>query len=211
MPPDLRKIYDGFAETYEASRGRFDMTGVLDPFFCALPSRPGHLLDLGCGAGEPFPRFFLEHGWDVTGVDVSPRMLELAARYAPRMQTLCADLADVDFPPAAFDAITCIYALFHVPRARHPGLFAHFARWLRPGGKTLFTYATRDYTGRDEFEGTKEFMGQSLFYSHTTPDNLRAQLETAGLRPEAFDYRDIGGETFLWVTASKPCPSGPLR
>ena len=208
MPPDLREIYDGFAETYEANRGLFDMSGILEPFFHRLPPRPGRLLDLGCGAGEPFPRFFLDRGWDVTGVDFSPRMLELAARYAPRMHTLCADLADVDFPPAAFDAVTCIYALFHVPRARHPPLFQRLFRWLRPGGKVLFTYATRDYTGADEFEGTKEFMGQRLFYSHTTPENLRTQLDAAGLVPDAFDRRAIGGETFLWVTASRPASPG---
>ena len=58
--------------------------------------------------------------------------------------------------------------------------------------------------GADEFEGEKEFMGQQLFYSHTTPENLRAQLADAGLAIRAFDLRDIGGETFLWVTADRP-------
>jgi len=200
----LRAIYDRFAETYEANRGLFDMSGILEPFFRVLNHPVGRLLDLGCGAGEPFPRFFLEHGWSVVGVDFSKKMLELAARYAPGMHTVYDDITEVEFAPASFDAITCVYTLFHVPRARHPALFANFRRWLRPGGKALFTYATRHYTGQDEFEGTKEFMGQSLFYSHTTPGNLRTQLETAGLAVDAFDFREIGGETFLWATVSNP-------
>jgi SAM-dependent methyltransferase len=199
--PDLRTIYDHFADTYEANRGLFDMSGILRPFFDGLARPDGRLLDLGCGAGEPFPRFFLEHGWSVVGVDFSKKMLELAARFAPGMHTVYADITEVDFDPASFDAIICIYSLFHVPRDQHPALFARFHRWLRPGGKVLFTYATRDYTGQDEFEGTKEFMGQSLFYSHTTPEQLRRQLESAGFTVEAFDFREIGGETFLWVTA----------
>ena len=204
MTPDLRDIYDHFAETYEASRGLFDMSDILGPFFARLDRPSGRLLDLGCGAGEPFPRFFLDHGWEVVGVDFSKKMLELAARYAPRMHTYHADILEVDFAPASFDALSCIYCLFHVPRARHPDLFARFCRWLKPGGKTLFTYATRAYTGQDEFEGTKEFMGQSLFYSHTTPERLRAQIESAGLALESADLRNIGGESFLWITARRP-------
>ncbi|HRT05891.1 MAG TPA: hypothetical protein P5204_09345 [Kiritimatiellia bacterium] len=90
-----------------------------------------------------------------------------------------------------------------MPRARHPELFAKFRRWLRPGGQVLFTYATKEYTGAAEFEGEKEFMGQRLFYSHTTPEKLRAQLAAAGLAVRAWDFRAIGGETFLWVTAAK--------
>ncbi len=180
------------------------MTPVLNPFFAGLGKAKGRLLDLGCGAGEPFPRYFLDRGWEVVGVDFSANMLRLAARYAPEMRSICADMTEVEFAPAQFDAITCIYALFHVPRARHLALFAKFHRWLRPGGQILFTYATRAYTGADEFEGEKEFMGQRLFYRHATPKNLRVQLEAAGLAVRAFDFRDIGGETFLWITAARP-------
>lgn len=206
MNRDVPKIYDGLAETYEASRGLFDMTGLLAPFFTALGREKGRLLDLGCGAGEPFPRYFLDRGWEVYGVDFSKKMLELAVRYAPEMKIIHADMLDVDFAPEHFDAITSIYSLFHVPRARHAELFAKFHHWLRPGGKVLFTYAAKEYTGEDEFEGFREFMGQNLFYSHTSPAKLRAAIELAGLHVESIGLRDIGGESFLWVTADKPTP-----
>lgn len=204
MNPNLRDIYDEFAATYEANRGLFDMNPVLQPFFAGLKREKGRLLDLGCGAGEPFPRYFLDQGWEVYGVDFSKKMLRLAAQYAPQMHTIYGDMTEVEFEPEQFDAITCIYSLFHVPRARHPALFAKFRRWLRPGGQTLFTYATREYTGHDEFEGEQEFMGQRLFYSHATPDQLRGQLAAAGLQVAGCDLREIGGETFLWVVACKP-------
>ena len=204
MERSLRDIYDDFAETYEANRGQFDMTDLLGPFFAGLGRPKGRLLDLGCGAGEPFPRFFLDRGWEVYGVDFSKKMLRLAAQYAPEMHTICDDMLDVEFASAHFDAITCIYSLFHVPRARHPELFAKFRRWLRPGGKVLFTYAAKEYTGETEFEGFREFMGQNLFYSHTSPAKLRAAVEAAGLRVESIDLREIGGESFLWVAAAAP-------
>ena len=211
MNPPLHEIYDHFAETYDASRGLFDMSGILKPFFDGLRKPTGHLLDLGCGAGEPFPRYFIDHGWTVQGVDFSQKMIHLAARYTPEMQTLCADIRSVDFTPESFDAITSIYSLFHIPRTDHSALFANLHRWLRPGGQILFTYATKEYTGHEEFDGYKEFLGQTLFYSHTTPKKLHAELDRAGLRTESATLHEIGGESFLWVIATKPRPLPPAR
>ena len=200
----LREIYDDFAETYEANRGAFDMSGILDAFFAGLGKEKGRLLDLGCGAGEPFPRYFLDCGWEVYGVDFSKKMLELAVHYAPEMKLIHADMLDVEFEPGHFDAITSIYSLFHIPHTRHAELFAKFHLWLRPGGKVLFTYATKEYTGADEFEGFREFMGQNFFYSHTSPAKLRKAIENSGLLVESIDLHKIGDEFFLWVTAAKP-------
>ena len=92
------------------------------------------------------------------------------------------------------------HSLLRVPRQDHPVLFANLFRWLSPGGRLLFTYATKECTGQDEFDGYREFLGRQLFYSHTTPMQLRGQLEAAGFACESAAYRDIGGDTFLWVT-----------
>ncbi len=201
---DLQHIYDRFADTYEKNRGCFDMSVVLDDFFRRLPARPGRLLDLGCGAGEPFPAYFIKQGWRVTGVDFSSRMLTLAKRFQPKMETVFSDICDVDFSDEQFDAVTAVYCLFHIEYKMHPEIFQKIHRWLTPGGRFLFTYATKEYTGADVFEGYKEFMGEKLFYSHTTPDNLFATLVAAGFIVEFAVYREIGGETFLWITTAKP-------
>lgn len=199
----LQKIYDGFAQTYEKNRGCFDMTEVLASFYGRLDSTKGRLLDLGCGAGEPFPRFFIDHGWTVTGVDFSGKMLELASHYVPEMQTIQADICAVEFEPGQFDAVTAIYSLFHVSRDVHGTLFNKFHRWLSPKGKALFTYATKEYTGCSEFDGYKVFMDQKLYYSHMSVEKLYADLEKAGFNIESAVYRDIASEVFLWVTVGK--------
>jgi len=203
MKNNLREIYDKFARTYEENRGPFDMSEVLSSFYSRLNIKRGRLLDLGCGAGEPFAKFFIEHAWTVTGVDFSGQMLILAARYVPEMKTICADMREVDFAPHSFEAITAIYSLFHIPSRDHAALLAKCYRWLRPQGEMLFTYATKEYTGSDEFDGCREFLGQQLYYSHKTPDALRAELGNTGFQIESQDYLEIGGETFLWITVSK--------
>lgn len=205
----LEATYDALAAEYEAGRDRFDMAQVFEAFHRRLAiDKPagGDLLDLGCGAGEPMARRFIEQGWRVTGVDFSRGMLALAERLVPQMTRVLADMRACDFPDGSFDAAILVYSLFHIPQADHPAVFAKLFRWLRPGARLLFTYATKEYTGYDEFEGDKVFLGRPLFYSHTTPLKLRAQLEGAGFVCDSASYRDIGGETFLWVTVQRPVP-----
>lgn len=204
MQNDLQNIYDRFADTYENNRGLFDMSEVIADFFERLPGPAGRLLDLGCGAGEPFPACFIARGWQVTGVDFSSRMLEMAHRFQPDMKTVFADIREVEFPDEQFDAVTMIYCLFHIEYEKHDAIFRKIHDWLKPGGKSLFTYATKEYTGAGIFNGYKEFMGEQLFYSHTMPDNLYADLKSIGFAIDSARYREIGGETFLWVTVAKP-------
>ncbi len=203
MNKGLQEIYDRFAESYEANRGLFDMTEVFDTFYRRLNLDDGSLLDLGCGAGEPLARYFVDRGWQVTGVDFSRRMLELAKQYVPEMERVSGDMCVVHFEPESFEAVTAIYSLFHVPQRDHYQLLSDVFSWLKPGGLLLFTYATKEYTGEPEFDGYKEFMGEHLYYSHTQPEKLKEILAEIGFSAVSFDFRDIGGEIFLWVTAEK--------
>jgi 2-polyprenyl-3-methyl-5-hydroxy-6-metoxy-1,4-benzoquinol methylase len=123
MKKSLARIYDEFADTYKENRGRFDMTEVFNGFYRRFDIKSGRVLDLGCGAGEPFSAEFIRRGWSVTGVDFSKRMIDLAARYVPEMNTIHADMRDIEFAPGQFDAVIIIYALFHVPCDDHEKLF----------------------------------------------------------------------------------------
>lgn len=203
MKNSLQEIYNGFAKSYEKNRGFFDISEILDSFYLQLALDKGSLLDLGCGAGEPVARYFVDRYWAVTGVDFSEQMLELASQYVPEMKTHHADISGVEFDKNQFNAITATYSLFHVPADEHFKLFENIYHWLRPEGKALFTYATEDYTGSKTFDGYKSFMQQELFYSHKTPDALYADLEKIGFTIDSKEYKKIGDETFLWVTISK--------
>jgi len=205
---DMETVYDRFAQSYDAGRDAFNMDAVLEDFFSVLGSGSGALLDLGCGAGVPFDDAFVQRGWSVTGVDFSEPMLELARRNVPQMETLRLDMRSADFGAGSFQAAIAAYSLFHIPAEDQFTLLERIFGWLHPGGKLLFTYATREYTGSDSFDGYKEFMGQRLFYSHRTPQELFARLDEIGFELLAEDYREIGGETFLWVTAGKPASVG---
>ena len=46
-------------------------------------------------------------------------------------------------------------------------------------------------------------MDKELYYSHKSPENLYADLKQTGFIINSREYRNIGGEEFLWVTVKK--------
>jgi ubiquinone/menaquinone biosynthesis C-methylase UbiE len=199
----LVKAYDHMASSYDDNRGLFDMSGVFNDFYEALDIKKGSLLDCGCGAGEPWADWFIKRGWQVTGIDLSKQMLNLAEKYVPQMNRICAPMQEVEFEDSSFEAISAIYSLFHLPSDEQLLMFKKFFKWLKSRGSLIFTYATKEYTHKSDFSGYMDFMGEKLYYSHRSPDELKSELSDAGFIIDSFKYRDIGGETFLWVTAAK--------
>jgi SAM-dependent methyltransferase len=101
--------------------------------FSASGFGPERILDIGCGAGIPLT-LALSETFDVTGVDVSTRQIELARKNVPAARFIHGDVTTSDFAVASFDAAVASYSLIHVPRGEHVGLFRSIARWLSTDG-----------------------------------------------------------------------------
>ena len=78
-----------------------------------LGHRPGRLLDVACGSGR-HAREFAAFGWEVTGVDYSPDLLEAARESA--FQVHEQDMRALDVPGAPFDAVTCLFDSIGYPQ-----------------------------------------------------------------------------------------------
>ena len=91
------------------------------------------ILDLCCGSGEAAAPW-ISAGYAVTGLDVSPRALDLAAERHPLMQRV-EGLAEA--PPLkdqSFNAIQLSVALHEFPRAERELVLTSALRLLKPGG-----------------------------------------------------------------------------
>jgi len=73
------------------------------------------VLELGCGAGGPTTHALATH-FQLTGVDVSSRSVDLARHNVPAGVFIAADMTQVEFPPESFDAVVAVYSSIHVPR-----------------------------------------------------------------------------------------------
>lgn len=101
-----------------------------------LPARPGDLLDLGCGTGS-LSLLASEQGHRVTGVDLSPAMVERGrAKLAGRDAVFLA--GDAAAPPVGeqrFDTVLVRHVLWTMP---DPGrALRHWRQLLRPGGRLV--------------------------------------------------------------------------
>jgi demethylmenaquinone methyltransferase / 2-methoxy-6-polyprenyl-1,4-benzoquinol methylase len=112
--------------------------------------RPGtRALDLATGTGD-IAFALAARGADVVGLDVTARMIELAAAKAPgalsgATRFLVGDMAALPFPAASFDLVTTGYGLRNV--ADLTAAVREIERVLKPGGRLLSLDFNRPQNG----------------------------------------------------------------
>jgi SAM-dependent methyltransferase len=113
MDRSARTAYDGMASFYDAFTAHHDYElwlGNLLPAIDAHRPTPGkRLLDVGCGTGKSFLPM-VDRGWSVTGVDVSPRMVEQAQEKigaGDRVEVLVGDARELPIL-GSFDLVWCL-------------------------------------------------------------------------------------------------------
>ena len=106
-----------------------------------VTSRTQSLLDLGCGTGSITLALAaaMPPGARVTGVDLAPKMIEIARRRAPQHEWVVGDICD---PPVAgkFDLIViCFHTLqMLLTDAQLHQAFRSIAAYLAPAGRFAF-------------------------------------------------------------------------
>lgn len=142
---------------------------------------PGRVLDVGCGWGELAERIGAEVGCDVTALDTSPRMVELAKERG--VDAIVGDVQDLPLAAGSFDAAVAAWMLYHVPDLDRG--IAELARVLRPGG-TLVAVTN----GANDFEELWSLVGRDLSARGLT---FRAENGEAHLRRHfaTVDRRDL--------------------
>ncbi|GAA4608141.1 hypothetical protein GCM10023107_85070 [Actinoplanes octamycinicus] len=113
--------------------------------FAGVVTTPGPVADLGCGPGA-HTTALARRGYDVVGVDGSPRMVEVARARAGRAGVdVRFEVGDVGtrlrFADGSLGGVLAIHVLQHLP---DPAAFvAEIRRCLRPGGHLLITAPAR--------------------------------------------------------------------
>ncbi len=163
------------------------------------------VLDVGCGGGI-LSEAMARRGARVLGIDLAPELIEVArlhaldAKLALEYRTVAAETLAVE-QPAAFDVVTCMELLEHVP---DPGsTIAALASLLRPGGTLFVSTLNRtpaafavaivgaEYVARILPRGTHEYL------KFIRPSELARWARAAALELE-----DLAGITYHPLTRS---------
>jgi SAM-dependent methyltransferase len=156
------------------------------------------VLDAGCGAGVPVARALVARGLEVTGLDASARLLDIARTEVPGATFVLGDMRTVSAPEIGdYHLIVAWDSVFHIPRADHAMIFAQFARWLRPGGRLLLSL------GGSAGEFTSEMLGETFFYSGFEPAESLRLLEFAGFTIVHSEIDDPQSRGHLSIVAER--------
>jgi SAM-dependent methyltransferase len=136
----VRESYDRVADAYvELGMGRLEAEPWLRAVLVAFAESVrglGPVLDVGCGPGI-VTAHLTGLGVEVSGVDLSPRMVEHARREYPDLQFAVSSATELDLTPASLGGVLGWWSLFNLPREVLPGVLQTFARALVPGGQAL--------------------------------------------------------------------------
>ena len=152
-----------------------------------IEAAPRRVLEVGCGPGELAVRIGEELHAEVTAIDISPRMVELARDRG--VDAHVGDVQELPFPTGAFDCVVAAWMLFHVPDLDR-GL-AEIARVLSAGGRLVA--ATNSERHLDEARSLAgiDMRGRMTFSRENGEDALLRHFPVV-------ERRDLDG----WVTFS---------
>ena len=159
------------------------------------------VLDLCCGSGEAAAPW-LEAGFKVAGLDVSPLALSLAAQRHPAMERVEGLAEDPPLPDASFAAIQLSVALHEFPREDRAQVLKQCLRLLKPGGWLVVV----DLHPAGAWLRLPQQLFCALFETDTATamleDDLPAQLEQLGFT--AVNQELLAGQALQRITASRP-------
>jgi ubiquinone/menaquinone biosynthesis methyltransferase len=160
----------------------------------AGPLKRRQVLDLACGTGD-IAWLAARAGAHVTGLDITPRMIEIARAKAPataaeatcgRAAFVVGDMGALPFRDAAFDVVTTGYGLRNVPDL--PRAVGEIARVLRPHGVFLSLDFNRPSSRlvRSAYYVYLAVVGSALGWAlHRDPNTYRYIPESIRLYPGA--------------------------
>ena len=175
-----REVAEQYDAWYDTKLGSFvDETETACAFRLLQPSSEDSILDLGCGTGN-FSLKLAREGADVTGIDISDAMLDVANEKST-CEDLTIDFRNMDahnlkFNDHSFDAVLSMATLEFVEDPQE--VFDEMIRVTKPGGRIVIGVIHEDspwgelYAQQAE-QGDPVFSGANL----KTRDDLR-QLDS---------------------------------
>ncbi|NUS43265.1 MAG: methyltransferase domain-containing protein [Mycobacteriaceae bacterium] len=181
-----RNFYDTIASEYaDRVRDHLAATPVdraLLALFAELVQAQGNVrvADLGCGEGR-ITAHLSSLGLSAFGVDLSPKLVDLARAAYPQLRFEVAPMLDLEIPDGSVGGVVAWYSIIHTPTELLPEMFAAFYRMLSPGGHLLVAFQIGDAP----LHLVRPFgYDVSLEFHRRQPDDITALLEAAG-----FDVR----------------------
>ncbi|MGF1669485.1 MAG: class I SAM-dependent methyltransferase [Balneolaceae bacterium] len=130
-----RETWNRSADSYIGNAAKLTTHAVNLLLEEARLTNESRALEVGCGPGY-IAKMMADSGARVTGVDLAPRMIEVASRLYPDIEFKEANAEQLPFDTDTFDVVLINFAIHHF--ARPVKACAEIRRVLKPGGRFVF-------------------------------------------------------------------------
>jgi SAM-dependent methyltransferase len=200
----VRSYYDKAASGYDRRIGFVERILFGDGRRWVCSQAWGDVLEVAVGTGRNLRHY--RPSVRLTGIELSPVMLDLARREATSLgrqaDLRTGDAEALEFPDESFDSVTCTLSLCTIPDDR--GAVAEMWRVLRPGGVLLLLEHVRSPVAAIRFgERLLEPIMLRLEHDHLLREPLE-HVRAAGFVVEQLERSKLGIVERL--SARKPFP-----
>jgi ubiquinone/menaquinone biosynthesis C-methylase UbiE len=186
LEPD--DFYTKGAEDFAKNHRLEDRPGVKESLNSFCERIEGlKVLDVGCGSVEE-PTVFVEKGFDYTGIDIAPGMIEYAREHR-KGEFHVTDMKNMDFDDNTFHGIWCNASIFFVPVEGMTEALNEFKRVLKTPGVLYVNFKL----GEGSF--VKEKYGEEIRQYLISKEKAMKILESSGFEIEDSSRVDLPNST----------------
>lgn len=192
-------VFDKHAEAYQEKY--MDVSLYHDSFdvFCQyVPAENARVLELACGPGN-ITRYLRQKRPDfqILGIDLSPKMVELARTNNPDATFMCLDCRDIRQLDQTFDALMVGFCLPYLSVGETEQLVCDAAAMLPPKGVLYLSTMEDDYSAS---EIQRASTGDAVYMYFYRADDLTRILEAQGFSVVYLDRKTYPGRDGATVT-----------
>ena len=199
---DLQSVYDGLAEYWGQDKTLHDWGEDDLMKFAKLVGKGAYVLDLGCASGYQ-SQLLNNQGLQVTGLDLSPRMINRARETIKDAKFVVGDMTNLKFKAATFAGVYARASLLHIPKKLVPKVLRSVNKILKERG--IFYLAVKEGKGEGEVEDERHGRKFKRFFSFFQKQEITDLLEDAGFRVEdvTFYQRENGMTKWIKIFSKK--------
>jgi SAM-dependent methyltransferase len=179
-----------YATEWEQQPAPADLHALVEEFFV-----PGPAADIGCGSGRD-TAWLAAHGFQATGFDASPALLEEARRLHPGIPFEQASLPELDtVANGSFANVLCETVIMHLDRASIEPSVRRLVEILAPQGTLYLSWRVT--------EGDDLRDGEGRLYSAFEPALVTGALRGTEILHDAQATSESSGATIHRIVTRK--------
>ncbi len=207
LDPVLETIdtYNKVAEDYKSRNEKYDNKNVMKvllDYFLKQLKKSKKILDIGSGAGFD-AKYLYEKGCEVTSIDLSENLLEIAKQIAPNVEFINTDARFMNFNNECFDGIWASASLLHIPKEEVRKVLTNIFSILKPHG--IFFVAIKHGIG-ERFvvnKGSDNLNGARRFFAFYQKDEFEKLLNNSGFKVVYYEQNIFRGNIWMNFLCTK--------